>query len=71
MAWIRTIVTEVFGLFVDDGSLAIAVLAWLLLTAFVLPRLGLGPGWIGVLLFGGLVLVLLENTLRRARPRLD
>jgi hypothetical protein len=71
MAWIRIIATEVFGLFVDDGSLAIATLAWLLLTAFVLPRLGLGAGWIGTLLFGGLALVLLENTLRRARVRLE
>jgi hypothetical protein len=31
MSWIKTVLREVFGLFVDDGSFAIAILAWLLL----------------------------------------
>jgi len=65
------VLPEAFGLFVDVGSPAIAILAWLLLTAFVLPHLGPGAGWIGMLLFGGLALVLLENTLRRARLKRD
>ncbi len=29
MTWLRNIVAELFGLFVDDGSFAIAILIWL------------------------------------------
>lgn len=29
MQWIRKITAEVFGLFVDDGSFALAVLVWI------------------------------------------
>ena len=29
MAWLKTVWSEFIGLFVDDGSLAVAVLLWL------------------------------------------
>ena len=29
MRWIATVVREIFGLFVDDGSFALAVLVWI------------------------------------------
>ncbi|WP_428486945.1 hypothetical protein [Rhodopila sp.] len=67
MALIRTVLNEVFGLFVDDGSLAGAIVAWLLLVAVLLPMLGVAPNWTGIILFVGLVVILLENTIRRAR----
>ena len=44
MRWIGTIAREVFGLFVDDGSFAIAILVWLLLAGLCLPWLGVSAG---------------------------
>ncbi len=67
MSWIRTVLREVFGLFVDDGSFALAIVAWLLLVWLVLPRLGVDARWTGVILFAGLALILVESVTRRAR----
>ena len=54
MQWLRTIVHEVFGLFVDDGSFALAILAWLAAVWLLLPRIGVSPLWRGPILFAGL-----------------
>jgi hypothetical protein len=43
MTWLRAIVGEIFALFVDDGSFALLILAWLGLTAFLLSHLGWLP----------------------------
>jgi hypothetical protein len=59
------------GLFVDDGSLAAIVLLWLVLCGSELPKLVLDSLWQGPILFIGLSLILLENTLRGARGRLN
>lgn len=67
MAWLRTIASEFIGLFVDDGSLAIAVLAWLALAWLLLPRLPLPPALPPIILFAGLALILVESSLRAAR----
>lgn len=67
MGWVRTVLSELFGLFVDDGSFAIAILAWLLLVWLVLPRLGVEAAWMGIILFAGLTLILVESAMRRAR----
>ncbi len=69
MSWLRTIGAELVGLFVDDGSLAISVLVWIALCWAVLPRLGLPPLLPPLILFAGLALILVENTLRGARRR--
>jgi EamA domain-containing membrane protein RarD len=67
MNWLKTIWTETYGLFVDDVSLALAVLAWLAF-CWALFHLGAAPGpWRGPLLFVGLAAIFVENTLRRAR----
>jgi hypothetical protein len=58
---------EIAGLFVDDGSLALAVLFWLALCA-ILARLA-PAAWDGVVLFLGLAALLAENTRRGARRR--
>lgn len=50
MKWIGAIVREVFGLFVDDGSFAVAILVWLALVGLGLPQLGIAAGWDGLLL---------------------
>lgn len=67
MSWIRMIVREVLGLFIDNGSFAVAIVVWLILTALVLPRIGIGAGWEGIILFGGLTIILVESATRRAR----
>jgi hypothetical protein len=67
MSWLRTIWDEFIGLFVDDVSFAVAILVWLGV-AFALFHLGLvAVPWRGPLLFAGLAVIFVENTLRRAR----
>ncbi len=66
MHWIRNIAREVFGLFVDDGSFAIAVLAWIAVVWFVLVRIKAPmPG--GIILFLGLGFILVESVSRFSR----
>lgn len=69
MSWIKTIWLEFIGLFVDDGSLAIAVLLWLGACWLLLPRFGLPPVWPPIVLFCGLAGILAESALRRAGQR--
>ena len=66
---LKAMLREMFGLFVDDGSLAIAVLVWLALLWLLLPQLPVPAVWHGVILFAGLLAILLESALRRARQR--
>jgi hypothetical protein len=58
---------EGFGLFVDDGSVAVSILCWLGVVGFLLPHTGWLPRWQGVILFAGLGLILLETALRGSR----
>jgi hypothetical protein len=69
MSWLRTMAGELVGLFVDDGSFAVAVLAWLVVCWLALPRLPWSPGMEGALLFVGLALILVESVWRRTRKR--
>lgn len=67
MSWLRTIWDEFIGLFVDDVSFAAAIVVWLA-AAFALFHFALVPApWRGPLLFVGLAVIFVENTLRRAR----
>ncbi|MBU6499526.1 MAG: hypothetical protein KGJ41_16770 [Rhodospirillales bacterium] len=65
MVWLRTILSEILGLFVDDGAFAVAILAWIALLWWLAPWLT--PTLRGPLLFAGLAAILLESALRRAR----
>ncbi len=67
MTWLRNIVAELFGLFVDDGSFAIAILIWLGVLWLLLPHLPVDNTWRAMILFAGLAIILLESVLRRAR----
>jgi hypothetical protein len=69
MNWLRTIGGEIIGLFVDDVGFAIAIFAWLLLAGVGLPRLGLPEQAPPLLLFAGLLAILIESAVRRARKR--
>lgn len=64
MAWIKTILSELIALFVDDGSFAVAIILWLGVVGFLFPRFGLQAKWIPVIFFVGLILILAENVVR-------
>ncbi|HEX3570480.1 MAG TPA: hypothetical protein VHU44_06635 [Acidobacteriaceae bacterium] len=65
----RSVAREVWGLFVDDGSFAAAILVWLTVVSLGIRTVAWGAKWGGVALFAGLALVLIENVLRYARKR--
>lgn len=68
-AILRAIGAEAWGLFVDDGVFAGAILLWLVLAGLGLPRLAL-PLWLpGPLLFAGLAVILVAGALRACRKR--
>jgi hypothetical protein len=74
MQLLRLIRDELWGLFVDDGVFAGAILGWLLIGWAVLPRLDRsGPGglaWLpALLLFAGLAAILVFGALRAAAHR--
>ena len=69
MNWFRTIVREIFGLFVDDGSFALMILAWLVVMALIVPRMGWLPHWRGLVLFCGLAFILVASAVRYARHK--
>jgi len=64
MRALATILRELIGLFVDDGSLAAGTVAWAAICGWAVPLLGAGPRAQGALLVLGLAALLLENTLR-------
>jgi len=66
---LKAILTELLGLFLDDGRLAGAILAWLVLGYLLLPRFGLPFGIGAFALFAGLVTILVESVLREASGR--
>jgi hypothetical protein len=58
---------EFLGLFVDDGSIAAALILWSAAAGYVLPDLPFNAGWDGPILFLGYLLILAENLYRTAR----
>ncbi len=69
MTWIKTILREIFGLFVDDGAFALAILIWLSFMHWTASHLQISPATSAVILFAGLALILIESTLRYARDK--
>jgi len=69
VGWIRAVLREVLGLFVDDGSFALAILVWVGLVWMGAPRLGLSAGAGGAVLFAGLGMILVESTMRYSRRK--
>ena len=64
MGAIETILRELVGLFIDDGSLAAGAVIWAAVCGWGLPLLGVGARAQAGLLVLGLGLLLLENTHR-------
>lgn len=69
MLWLRSVVREILGLFVDDGSFAIVLLVWAGVVAFVLAHVFARAHWLGPVFFAGLALILVESVLRAANRR--
>lgn len=69
MRWLKAILAEIFGLFVDDSRFALAIIVWLGAIWFGLPRLNLPAAWKGVILFAGLATILADGALRRTRRK--
>lgn len=67
MTWLRTILREVFGLFVDDGSFAFAIVIWLVVVKLVSPHLGMAALRSGFILFGGLAAILIRSVLHASQ----
>jgi hypothetical protein len=67
LRWLKTILAEILGLFVDDIRFALAIAIWLGIIRLGLLRLNLPAAWNGVILFAGLAAILAESALRRAR----
>lgn len=67
MKWITNILREILGLFVDDGSFALAILIWLAIVRWMAPYLRIPPAATGFIFFAGLALILAENAIRYSR----
>ncbi|MDQ0392211.1 hypothetical protein [Labrys monachus] len=67
MLGIRTILAELIGLFVDDGSLALAAAILIGIVALLARLALLPPVFIGAMLAAGCVAILLESVFRAAR----
>jgi hypothetical protein len=67
MSLVRTVLAELFGMFVDDGFLALAILAVVALCAGLPGLVGLPAVARGALLFLGCCAVLVESVLRAGR----
>lgn len=69
MRWLKTILREAFGLFVDDGWLAVASILWLAIVWRLLPLAPIPAVWRSVILFLGLATILLASVLHRCRRK--
>lgn len=67
MRAISTAWHELIGLFIDDGSFALAILAWVFGGAICIRVFDVPPADEGFLLVAGLALLLSENVQRTAR----
>lgn len=70
MGTLRAILHEIIGLFVDDGSLALALVVWCALVGLlVLAVSGVPMAAAGAALLAGCVAILLVNVVTAARKR--
>lgn len=69
MSILNTILTKLWGLFVDDSSLALALLGWVALAVWLLPASPFNPEAHAPVLFVGCLAVLLINVLFAARAK--
>lgn len=67
MSTFKALISEIFGMFVDDGSLAFAILA-IIAIAYAATMEFMGDTYVAAgILFIGCLVVLIENVVRAAR----
>ena len=66
MTWLTSGLKQIYGLFVDDGALSLAICVWLLVVWFGLPHIVTSANVRPYVLVAGLFYLLL-NSVRRAR----
>lgn len=69
MKTFKALIGEVIGMFVDDGSLAFAILGMVAAAYALSIGLGERPYLLGGILYVGCLIILVENILRTARQR--
>jgi len=65
MNWMKAVMLEAYGLFVDDGWFAAAILGWVATVAAALRRVD--RWWVGVVLAAGLIGILTLSAVRFAK----
>jgi hypothetical protein len=68
MIWLKAIVRETFGLFVDDAAFALAIMVCLV-AALAVAHWAPGAGWGGPALFAALAAILAASAVRYAGGR--
>jgi hypothetical protein len=66
-ARLKTVLDEIAGLFVDDGSLAAFAVVLILIVAGAVKIMNVPPLWGGAALLVGCVAILVESLLRATR----
>ena len=69
MSVVLAILREIVAIFIDDGSIAVALVLWSAIAWYLLPGLAINAGWDGPILLLGYLLILGENLARTARKR--
>jgi hypothetical protein len=65
--WLKVSIAEIFGLFVEDGAFALAIIIWLGALWLVLPYLKVPAALGAIILFLGLASILVESARRRSK----
>lgn len=64
MTWLMSGLKQIYGLFVDDGALSLAICVWLLIMWFVLPHIIVSGSVRPIVLFIGLAALLVDSVRR-------
>ena len=70
MSALATAAREIWGLFVDDGKLAIGLVVWCAIAGLIFPRLPMTPEADALLLAFGCIAILIATVLAAGRKRL-
>jgi len=64
MTWLMNGLKQVYGLFVEDGALSVAICVWLLIVWFGLPHVVASGTTRPIVLFIGLAVLLVDSVRR-------
>jgi hypothetical protein len=65
VGWLKHIVSEVVGLFVDDAAFAASIVIWIAIVGLAAWALPAARVWLGPTLFAGLAAILAVGVARR------